>query len=125
MKIVDLDSLNPQDSRRNQKEETETPYQPEKKRKVLTGRELFYGLGVMAVLGIMAASFLGFIPWIPVEAALQRGSGFWQERVYILDHRKGKEKKRRNSLLENRNKEKTGQERRIPRTYRNGMGGRT
>ena len=52
-----------------------------------------------------------------------RDSG--RRRIYILDHRKGKEKKRRNSLLENRNKEKTGQERRIPRTYRNGMGGRT
>lgn len=81
--IVDLDSLNPQDSKRNQKEETETPYQPEKKRKVLTGRQLFYGLGVMAVLGIMAASFLGFIPWIPVEAVLAAGIGILAGGAFI------------------------------------------
>ena len=80
---VDLDSLNPQDSKRNQKEKTETPYQPEKKRKVLTGRQLFYGLGVMAVLGIMAASFLGFIPWIPVEAVLAAGIGILAGGAFI------------------------------------------
>lgn len=81
--IVNWDNFKSQDDRFKQKEEIEAPDLPEKQRKIWAGKALFCGLGVLAVLGIMAAAFLSFIPWIPVEAVLAVGIGILAGGAFI------------------------------------------